>query len=67
MGCSATGRKNPLKPTFIFIIFKNSARTSKRTAHFVTKIAWLKVFKEITAVYSGKHNKPTKTKHRFSY
>jgi hypothetical protein len=40
------------------MLFKNSARTSKRTPHFtITKINWLTLFKEIIAVYSEKHTK----------
>jgi hypothetical protein len=45
------------------IIFKNSARTSKRTPHFtITKINCLTLFKEIIAVYSENHSKPINTK-----
>jgi hypothetical protein len=41
------------------MLFKNSVRTSKRTPHFtITKINWLMLFKEITAVYSGNHAEP---------
>jgi hypothetical protein len=60
------GRKqvNPLKPTLMFVIFKNSARSSKRTQHFtITKINWLMLFKEIIAVYS-EIKKPINTKCR---
>jgi hypothetical protein len=42
---------NPLKPTLVVIILKESVRTSKRTPHFtITKINWLMPFKEIIAV-----------------
>jgi hypothetical protein len=42
---------NPLKPKFVYMLFKNSVRTSKRTPNFtITKINWLMVFKEIIAV-----------------
>jgi hypothetical protein len=42
---------NPLKPTLVVIILKDSVRTSKRTPHFtITKINWLMPFKEIIAV-----------------
>jgi hypothetical protein len=44
------------------MLFKNSVRTSKRTPHFtITKINWLTLFKEITAVCSGNHTKHTNT------
>jgi hypothetical protein len=43
-------------------IYKDSARTSKRTPHFtVTKINWLMLFKEMIAVYSENHTKPINT------
>jgi len=46
------------------MLFKNSVRTSKRTPHFtITKINWLTLFKEIIAVYSENHTKPTNTKY----
>jgi hypothetical protein len=54
-GCILTtsqqsGRRS-LKPKLVFVIFKNSVHTSKRTPHFtVTKIKWLMLFKEIIAV-----------------
>jgi len=54
---------NPLKPTLLFIIFKNSVRTSKRTQHFtITKTNWLMQFKEVTVVYTEKHKKYKNTK-----
>jgi hypothetical protein len=38
------------------MLFKNSVRTSKRTPHFTnTKMNWLTLFKEITAVYIENH------------
>jgi hypothetical protein len=47
-----------LKPKLVYILFKNSVRTSKRTPHFtITKIKWLTLFKEIIAVYSENHKK----------
>jgi hypothetical protein len=43
----------PSEPNFVQIIFKNSARTSKRKPHFtITRIKWLTLFKEMVAVYS---------------
>jgi hypothetical protein len=40
------------------MLFKNSARTSKRTPHFtITKINWLMLFKEIITVYTENHTK----------
>jgi hypothetical protein len=40
-------------------ILKDSVRTSKRTPHFtITKINWLKLFKEIIAVYIKNFTKP---------
>jgi len=45
------------------MLFKNSARTSKRTPHFtITKTNWLTLFKEIIAVHSENHAKPINTK-----
>jgi hypothetical protein len=45
------------------MLFKNSARTSKRTRHFtITSINFLTLFKEIIAVYSENHAKPINTK-----
>jgi hypothetical protein len=50
-------------PKLIYILFKNSVRTSKRTPNFtITKINWLMLFKEIIAVYSENHAKPINTK-----
>jgi hypothetical protein len=47
---------NPLKPNLFFILFKNSALSSKRTPRFtITKINWLMLFKEIIAVYTENH------------
>jgi hypothetical protein len=41
------------------ITFKNSVRTSKRTAYFtITKINWLTLFKEIIAAYTDNHTRP---------
>jgi uncharacterized HAD superfamily protein len=37
---------NPLKTKLVYMLFKNSVRTSKRTPHFtITKINWLTLFK----------------------
>jgi hypothetical protein len=45
------------------VLFKNSVRTSKRTPHFtITKINWLRLFKEVIAVYSENDTKPINTK-----
>jgi hypothetical protein len=53
---------NPLKPKLVQIIFKNSARTSRRTQHFtIRKINWLMIFKEIIAVEN--HTKHIDTKY----
>jgi hypothetical protein len=53
---------NPMKLKFVCIIFKNLVRTAKKTPHLtVTKINWLTLFKEIIAVYSKNHTKPTNT------
>jgi hypothetical protein len=44
-------------------IFNNPVCTSKRTLLFTnTKVNWLMLFKEITAVYSENHTKPTNRK-----
>jgi hypothetical protein len=41
-----------LKPKLVWITFKNSARTAKKTQLFtITKINWLTLFKEIIAVH----------------
>jgi hypothetical protein len=54
---------NPLKMKLVYIIFKNSARTSMRTPHLtITKINWLTPFKEIFAVYAKNDTKPINTK-----
>jgi hypothetical protein len=40
------GQFIPLKTKLVYILFKNSVRTSKRTPHFaITKINWLTLFK----------------------
>jgi hypothetical protein len=45
------------------MLFKNPARTSKRTPHFtITNVNWLMLFEEIIAVYSENHAKPKNTK-----
>jgi hypothetical protein len=46
----------------VYIVFKNSVRTSKRTPILtITKISWLMLFKEIIAVYSENYAKPIDT------
>jgi hypothetical protein len=53
---------NPLKLKLGKIIFKHSVRTAKKTQHFtITKTDWLMLFKEIIAVCSENHTKPTNT------
>jgi hypothetical protein len=45
-----------MKPKLVQIIFKNSVRTAKKTQHFtITKINWLTVSMDTTAVYSENH------------
>jgi hypothetical protein len=52
----------PLKPTFICIVFKNTACPSDRTPHFIiTKINLLMLFKKVIAVYHKKHKKPIRS------
>jgi hypothetical protein len=56
---------SPLKPKHVWIIFKNSVRTSKKTQLFtITKINWLMLFKETIAVYFDNHMKSINTKCR---
>jgi hypothetical protein len=39
---------NPLKTKLVYILFKNSVRTSKRKSHFIiTKINWLMLFNRL--------------------
>jgi hypothetical protein len=60
--CGITITFNPLKPKLVYMLFKNSVRTSKRTRHFtITKINWLMLIKKIIAVYSENHTKPINT------
>jgi hypothetical protein len=55
---------NPVKPKFVWMLFKNSVRTAKKTPHFtVTKISWLTLFKEIIAPYSKNHTKSVNALH----
>jgi hypothetical protein len=55
-------RFNPLKPTIVQIIYKDSVRASKRAPHFtITKINLLTLFKEIIAVYIETHKRPINT------
>jgi hypothetical protein len=50
--------RNPLKTKLVYILFKNSIRTSKRTPNFtITKTNWLMLFKEII----GLQREPCKT------
>jgi hypothetical protein len=50
---------NSLKPKLVYIIYKNSVRTAKKTQLFtITKINWLMLFKETVAAYTDKHTKP---------
>jgi hypothetical protein len=52
-----------LKPKLVYVTFKNSVRTAKKTQHFnVTKINWLTLFKEIIAVNSENRTKHINTK-----
>jgi hypothetical protein len=54
---------NPLKPKLVYITFKNSVRTAKKTQHVtVTKINRLTLFKDIIAVYSENRTKRINTK-----
>jgi hypothetical protein len=54
---------NPSKTKLVYILYKNSVRTSKRTPLFtITKINWLTPFKEMIAVYNENHTKPINTK-----
>jgi hypothetical protein len=47
-----------IKPKLVYIIFKNSVRTAKKTQRFtITNTSWLMPFWEITAVYSENHTK----------
>jgi hypothetical protein len=51
-----------LKPELVFLIFRNSIRTAKKTQPItITKINQLMLFKEILAVYTRNHMKPTNT------
>jgi hypothetical protein len=47
----------PLRPKLVYVIglFKNVVCTSKRAPHFITKINWIMLFKEVTSVYSENH------------
>jgi hypothetical protein len=50
----------PQSGQFVYIIFKNSVRTAKKTPHFtVTKINRLTLFTEIIAVYAKNRSKYT--------
>jgi hypothetical protein len=53
----------PLKPKFVYIIFKNSVHVSNRTPQFtITKIKWLMLVKEIIDVYIENNTRPISTK-----
>jgi hypothetical protein len=53
---------NPLQLKLIYITFKHSVRTAKKTQLFtITKINWLTLFKEIIAVYSENYTKHINT------
>jgi hypothetical protein len=55
---------DPTKLKLVWIIFKNSDRTSKRTQHFtIATINCLTLFKEIIAVYSENRTKPMNMKY----
>jgi hypothetical protein len=49
-------RFSPLTPK-LYVIFNNSVRTTKKTPHFIVSINWLKLLKEIIALYSENHTK----------
>jgi hypothetical protein len=49
-------------PTLVWIPFKNSVRTAKKTQHFtIAKINWLTLFEEIIAVHTENHTKHINT------
>jgi hypothetical protein len=53
---------NPLKPKHVNVIFNNSFCTTKKTKDFaITDVNWLKLFREIIAVYFEDHTKPINT------
>jgi hypothetical protein len=55
---------NPLKTKLVYMIFKNSVRTAKKTLHVtITKINWLILFKEIIDVYSENPTKHVNTRY----
>jgi hypothetical protein len=55
----------PLRLKVVYIMFKNSVRTSKRTPRFVfTKTNPLMVFKGVKGVYIEERKKPVNTKCR---
>jgi hypothetical protein len=57
----------PLKPKLVYIIFKNSDRTAKRTQHFTTtNTSLLLLFEEIINVYTENHTEPPSIKCRFT-
>jgi hypothetical protein len=54
---------SPLNTKLVYMLFKNSVRTSKRTPNFtITSINVLMLFKEMIAVYIENRAKPINTK-----
>jgi hypothetical protein len=59
--CLRSHLRENLKSYLVWIIFKNSVRTAKKTQLFtITKINLLTLFKEIIAVYRENHTKQYK-------
>jgi hypothetical protein len=53
---------NPLKSKPVYIVLKDSVRTSKRTPHLtITEVNWLTMFKEVIPVYAENRTKPWNT------
>jgi hypothetical protein len=53
---------NPLNPSLVKVIFKDSVPTAKKTQPVtITKINQLMLFKEIIDVYTENHTKQTNT------
>jgi hypothetical protein len=49
---------NLFKPIFLFTVFKETVRTSKRTPNFtIRNTNWLVLFKEIIVIYDEKQRK----------
>jgi hypothetical protein len=53
--------RNPLKPKLVYILFKNSVRTEKKTTRLNYKDQLVNAVKKITAVYSENHTKHIST------